>query len=355
MKQKKFKLKAFLIILAITVFAFYSCDGITTANSGITVTNLSLNDTELTVKLTSTAQLAATVEPEAASEISLIWATSDESIVTISDDGTATAVGAGTAEITVSTTDDSFSASASVTVLPILYGASKGNSSLGTSILYEIDSETGEQLAEIGDTGYYLNGLVYDNDNGKLYGTTSTNDTTLSSGLVEINTSIAAVTEIGSSGIVEAGFLNPAFSSSGTLYAWSENTDVLVTVNPSTAEITEFESSGVSTWTHGMDFDSSGNLYLINPEQEDESLDAVDVYSINTSTGAATFVKKITTDTTHVYAHHGKFNPLTGFFWGIDNNSGTERYFNILDVDAGSRSSTAQTINNLHSIAFRSK
>ena len=80
-------------------------------------TALTLNKTSLTLALNTrtSEQLIATVEPAEATE-RVEWTTSDANVATVSADGTVTAVGAGTATITVSTSESGLSKTCAVVV-----------------------------------------------------------------------------------------------------------------------------------------------------------------------------------------------------------------------------------------------
>lgn len=53
-----------------------------------------------------TETLTATVAPENAMDMTIVWSTSDESMATVSDAGVVTAVAAGTTTITATSNDD---------------------------------------------------------------------------------------------------------------------------------------------------------------------------------------------------------------------------------------------------------
>ncbi|MDE6268701.1 MAG: leucine-rich repeat protein, partial [Muribaculaceae bacterium] len=85
------------------------------------VSEISLNETELTLEVNGSTTLTVTIHPEDASEKPLIWASSDEKIVTVDQNGKVTAISVGEADITVTATDDSgVSAVCHITVLPVL-------------------------------------------------------------------------------------------------------------------------------------------------------------------------------------------------------------------------------------------
>ena len=81
----------------------------------IHVTSVSLDKTSLELTEGETAQLTATVQPGNASNQTVTWSTSDASVATV-ENGVVRATGRGTATITVTTVDGSFTADCTVTV-----------------------------------------------------------------------------------------------------------------------------------------------------------------------------------------------------------------------------------------------
>ena len=79
-------------------------------------TSVELNKTEITLTDGETEQLAATVLPEDAFDKSVTWASSDEEIATVSEDGTVCGISEGTAAITATTVDGGLTATCTVTV-----------------------------------------------------------------------------------------------------------------------------------------------------------------------------------------------------------------------------------------------
>ena len=69
---------------------------------------VTLDNHELTLKIGETKRLNAVVGPEGASNTKVTWSTSDSMIVTVDENGNVTAVGEGTANITVTTEDGGF-------------------------------------------------------------------------------------------------------------------------------------------------------------------------------------------------------------------------------------------------------
>ncbi|MDE7347325.1 MAG: Ig-like domain-containing protein [Muribaculaceae bacterium] len=87
----------------------------TSAYIGVMVTDIALNTTELSLTEGETASLTAAVAPENATDKTVTWTSSDESVATVSDKGVVTAVKAGTATITA-TSANGKTATCSVTV-----------------------------------------------------------------------------------------------------------------------------------------------------------------------------------------------------------------------------------------------
>jgi len=210
----------------------------------------------------------------------------------------------------------------------------------GTSTLVELDPSTGSLAATIGDVGHLVNGMAWDATTGTLYATTSTNDVTFPDGLITINPATAAATTIGTG----AGFgsvLLPAVNSTGDLYGWWDpSQDDLIIFDKVTGVATRVGESGISTATHGLAFDASDVLYLVNYDTE--------VYTINTTTGAATSVGSISS-----VAHHGKFDPTTGLYWGINTEgSGGPRNLVVANLTTFTVVNTLPTVDGLHTLVW---
>ena len=85
------------------------------------VTSVTLNKNELTIEKSFTAQLAATVAPDDADDLGLIWTSDNEEVATVDENGLVTAVSAGEANITATAVDGSgVTATCKVTVTPKL-------------------------------------------------------------------------------------------------------------------------------------------------------------------------------------------------------------------------------------------
>ena len=99
-----------------------TADGNKTATCKITVippilvTDVSLDKASLILKEGYTDTLTATIEPANATDKTVLWATSDNSVVAVDANGNITALKGGTATITATTTDGSKTAACKVTV-----------------------------------------------------------------------------------------------------------------------------------------------------------------------------------------------------------------------------------------------
>lgn len=94
------------------------------------VTAVTLDKTTLSIKRGNTETLTATIEPENASNKNVTWASDNEAVATVDENGVVTAVSAGTANITVTTVDGNKTATCAVTVSN---PSSSGNSSSGNT------------------------------------------------------------------------------------------------------------------------------------------------------------------------------------------------------------------------------
>lgn len=106
-------------------------DGLKTASCTVTVSTLPsavrINKTSASLKKGETLTLSATVSPSDASNKSVVWSSSNTSVATVNSSGKVTAVGNGTATITVKTTAGSKTATCKVTVATSPTGVSITN------------------------------------------------------------------------------------------------------------------------------------------------------------------------------------------------------------------------------------
>ena len=101
----------------------YATCTVTVTGTSVPVTGVSLNRATLSLNTGETSALTATVAPATATNKSVTWASSNTSVATVSSSGVVTAVGAGSATITVTTQDGGFTASCAVTVSQSVSGS----------------------------------------------------------------------------------------------------------------------------------------------------------------------------------------------------------------------------------------
>ncbi|MES2697305.1 MAG: PEP-CTERM sorting domain-containing protein [Verrucomicrobiota bacterium] len=159
-----------------------------------------------------------------------------------------------------------------------LYGITGAGQS--SSILYQVNSTTGAIVSTIGNTGLVgITAMRFNPADGLLYAVT-TGDRGVTSNLYRINTTTAQPTLIGATGLT-GGVPDMAFSSSGTLYAWNENGDSLITISTTTGGVTPAGISGIDTYQTGLAFSPGGTLYLKSDS---------DFYSLNVGASSSTFL-----------------------------------------------------------------
>lgn len=142
------------------------------------VTAVTLDKTTLSIKRGNTEILTATVEPEDASNKNVTWASDNEAVATVDENGLVTAVSAGTANITVTTVDGEKTATCVVTVRnPSSSGSSRPRYDVTTPSKPEngsvtVDPERARSGSRVTvtvtpDSGYKLGELVVTDKDGK--------------------------------------------------------------------------------------------------------------------------------------------------------------------------------------------
>ena len=102
-------------------FDFYGADvTVTYTAETVHVTGVTLDKSTDSVEVGSTTTLTPTVAPSNASDTSVSWSSSNTSVATVNN-GVVTGVSTGSATITVTTTDGSFTDTCTVTVTPATY------------------------------------------------------------------------------------------------------------------------------------------------------------------------------------------------------------------------------------------
>ncbi len=115
--MKKIKLLKTLLVPTIGITAISTIIAVSTSCSPVViVTDVSLNKNSLTLDKGGSETLTATVHPENATDKSVTWSSSNSSVATVDNNGNVTAVGAGSAKITVKTNNGGYEDYCDVTV-----------------------------------------------------------------------------------------------------------------------------------------------------------------------------------------------------------------------------------------------
>ena len=99
------------------VYIYYAWITVDYTAGSVSVTGVTLDQNSASIETGSTLQLTATVSPSNATNKTVSWSSSNTSVATVSN-GLVTAVSAGNATITVTTSDGGYTATCAVTVTP---------------------------------------------------------------------------------------------------------------------------------------------------------------------------------------------------------------------------------------------
>jgi gliding motility-associated-like protein len=166
----------------------------------VPVTGVTVSPLTATLAPGATKQLTATLVPSNATVTGVAWSSDNTSVATVSSSGLVTAVGAGTAAITATTTDNSFTANCTVTV-----------TASGTATYYNIINR------------WQANTYLYDGGNGQVkYGTSPSGNNNYLWEQVAGPTGYVYLVNLGTgnmmhvedqNGAIEAGIGNPVWYS----------------------------------------------------------------------------------------------------------------------------------------------
>jgi Ca2+-binding RTX toxin-like protein len=164
-----------------------------------------------------------------------------------------------------------------------LYGAdgSGGN----PSNLYEIDPDTGAVVRTIGPIGFAVTGLAIHPETAELYGSTGGNAPNDPGSTIKINKATGDGALIGDQiPATDFGAADITFTSDGTLYGWSEDSDDLVTINLASGAATVVGESGAGTLGSGLSASPGDTLFFTG------QLDIGNLMTVSRTTGLLTTV-----------------------------------------------------------------
>ncbi|NKI31908.1 Ig-like domain-containing protein [Croceivirga thetidis] len=232
----------------------------------IPVSGVTLNTDSLVLTEGESASLTATVGPSDASDKSVIWSSSDDSIATVDDSGNVTAIAPGVATITVTTNDRGYQANATVEVNELIIPVS--GVTLNTDSLVLTEGENASLTATIGPSDASDKSVIWSSsDDSVATVDDSGNVTAIAPGVATITVTTNdggyqanATVEVNELIIPVSGV---TLNTDSLVLTEGENTSLTATVGPSDA------SDKSVIWSSSDDsvatVDDSGNVTAIAP------------------------------------------------------------------------------------------
>jgi hypothetical protein len=223
-----------------------------------------------------------------------------------------------------------------------LNGHSNGNS--GASSLYVIDEVTGAGtlIGEIsnGDIGYAVNSIAFDPTTGLMYASTTSWSGDFN-GLLLIDPSTGAATEIGAFGSEFRSILGLSFNSAGELFGWHDpGADDPVRIDKATGAATTL-GPGIGTGGQVLAFDNSDRFMLVQGGS---------VYEIDTDTGVATLTETLPFNPG---SGGGDINNTTGDLWASAANGRTQdSIIRVTDDETDTFTDIDTDVEYLNALAF---
>lgn len=251
------------------------------------VSGVSLNNTELTLKIGETAKLVATITPEDATNKNVTWESSDPSVVSVDAEGNIKALKEGTATITVTTEEGKFTATAKITVkkaetVTNEVTNNKGNSNNGTT--------------NNGNTGSgNNNGGTTDSGNTENSGTTTPTETVVNVTGVSLDKTSLTLTEGDSSKLTatvnpnNANNKNVTWASSNTGVVTVDNNGNVTAVKAGTAAITVTTADGGFTATCQVTVNEKPASYSVTLTAIEQPGIPVSQYSVTVKKNGVSF------------------------------------------------------------------
>jgi hypothetical protein len=254
---------------------------------------------------------------------------------------------------------------------PVLLGTTgacdnlvQGGPCTHTSILVQVDPDTGALVRVIGPVGYSVNGLAWDMTTNKLYATTAVGDVSFH-GLITIDPNTGQGTPVNPAVVnygldVTPGTLgSPVHSitidSNGNAVGWYDEfgtgvTDTFVTFNKTTGVATEFDNTGLNTGQNGVAFAKHDLLWNIDSPKVVGGVVTQTAYLLDTTNGQALDERDVSPPTP---AALGDFSPVGNQYYGLKFTVfNPTTFLVVIDLKKGTVTTLAQTVDDLHVIAF---
>lgn len=254
---------------------------------------------------------------------------------------------------------------------PVLLGTTgacdnlvQGGPCTHTSTLVQVDPDTGALVRVIGPVGYTVNGLAWDMTTDKLYATTAVGDVSFH-GLITIDPNTGQGTPVNPAVVnygldVTPGTLgSPVHSitidSNGNAVGWYDEfgtgvTDTFVTFNKTTGVATEFDNTGLSTGQNGVAFAKHDLLWNIDSPKVVNNVVTQTAYLLDPTNGQPLDERDVSPPTP---AALGDFNPVGNQYYGLRFTVfNPTAFLMVIDLRKGTVTTLAQTVDDLHVIAF---
>jgi hypothetical protein len=254
---------------------------------------------------------------------------------------------------------------------PVLLGTTgacdnlvQGGPCTHTSTLVQVDPDTGALVHVIGPVGYSVNGLAWDMTTNKLYATTAVGDVSFH-GLITIDPNTGQGTPVNPAVVnygldVTPGTLgSPVHSitidSNGNAVGWYDEfgtgvTDTFVTFNKTTGVATEFDNTGLNTGQNGVAFAKHDLLWNIDSPKVVGGVVTQTAYLLDTTNGQALDERDVSPPTP---AALGDFSPVGNQYYGLKFTVfNPTTFLVVIDLKKGTVTTLAQTVDDLHVIAF---
>jgi len=242
------------------------------------------------------------------------------------------------------------------------------------STLVLLDPATGKLIKTIGPVGFTVNGLSWDRTSKTLYASTAIGCGVAGSvcpfhGLITIapNGKGTPVNPTGGVNFGIPGLRVPigkitvdVFGHMVGMYPPTNPDDInntYVRINQKTGIATEFDNTGVTTFTDGLSFGEFNLLWNVDSPKTDPitQVTTQTAFLLNPFTGKPLFSQPLSPPTA---AALGDFNPLSNLYYGLKfqgfDPAGTT-FIEVIDVPNGVVTQLGQTVNFLHTLAWVDK